>query len=141
VAEAVGVVDTNVFVHARTSDAQSGECRRFLRLVERGEAQMWLDPLVVHELSYVLSRGWPGVGRQRIGAYLRQLLDWPGVLAADADLLRATLDRWSRVDGLGFVDAYLVELAGQRGGAPIYSKNVRQLRAQGARVPDPLPGG
>ena len=133
------MIDTNVFLHPHTTDAHSQECRRFLSLVEAGRIQVWLDALVVHELSYALRHYWKDASRGQIATYLRHLVHLPGVLVADLDLLLATLDRWGRTDGLGFVDAYLVELAAQRGGLPIYSKNVRELRAQGATVPDPLP--
>jgi predicted nucleic acid-binding protein len=135
------VIDTNVFLHPHTTDAQSDECQHFLHLVEAGQIQVWLDALVLQELSYALGRLWQGVTRAQLAMYLRQLVRLPGVQVADVDLLLATLDRWGRSDGLGFVDAYLIELAGQRGSMPIYSKNVRALRAQGALVPDPLPAG
>lgn len=93
---------------------------------------------VLHELSYVLPRYVKQMTRRDVGDYLLMILSWPGV-RADKDVLVETAHRWRGTAGLGFVDAYLVTLAGRRA-APLYTKNVRELRAQGVDVPDPLPG-
>lgn len=49
-----GLLDTNVVVHAHTTDARSEECRRFLRALESGTVRARLEPLILHELSYAL---------------------------------------------------------------------------------------
>jgi hypothetical protein len=67
------------------------------------------------------------------------MLSWSGVVGP-VDTLVDAVRRWGAAPGLGFVDAYLaVRAASER--APVYTKNVRELRAQGAAVPDPLPSG
>jgi len=68
--------------------------------------------------------------------YLTMVINWPGVKGDKATML-ATVDCWSRTPGLAFVDAYLSVLALDRS-CPVYSKNARELRAQGVIVPDPL---
>lgn len=47
----VGLIDTNIFLHAQTTDVSSDECRRFLARLARGEERAELDLLVVHELT------------------------------------------------------------------------------------------
>lgn len=45
-----GLVDTNVFIHAHTTDAASQECRDFLRALEAGTVRAQLEPIILHEL-------------------------------------------------------------------------------------------
>jgi predicted nucleic acid-binding protein len=134
-----GYLDTNVFMHALTHDEHAQECIAFLDALERGAIVARLDPLVMHELTYTLSRFAKQLSRLDVGTYLVSILEWPGV-QSDKALLIDTVRRWSQTPGLSFVDAYLAAAAG-RDAVPIYSKNVKELRAQGADVPNPLPRG
>lgn len=134
---AEGLLDTNVFVHSLARDAPSEECRRFLRAVQSGQVQAYLDPLVVHETTYALQRI-VRMSRADIADYLIDVLNWPGIVA-DRTILLDTLGRWRDSVGLAFVDAYLAARS-VRDGSPIYTKNVRELIDQGATVPNPLPG-
>jgi predicted nucleic acid-binding protein len=132
-----GFIDTNIFIHAVATDAHSAECQQFLLRVERGEITVKLESTVLHELSYMLKRFHKQFTRQDIADYLLLILGWPGI-QADKVVMIDAVGRWRRTEGLAFVDAYLAELA-TREGVQIYSKNVRELRSQGAEVPDPLP--
>lgn len=134
-----GLLDTNVLIHAHTSDALSAECQRFLAAVEDGRVRVRIEPLVLHELSYALPHYLKQMGRQDVEQYLLSVLSWKGV-QGEKDLLAQTVQRWAQAASLSFVDAYLAELAAQLGCA-VYTKNVRELRAEGAHVPDPLPSG
>ncbi len=60
--------------------------------------------------------------------YLLDILDAPGVLAEDKPVLLATVGRWMAGEPLGFVDAYLAELAA-RDGLPVCSANARDFPA------------
>jgi predicted nucleic acid-binding protein len=131
-----GLIDTNVFIHSLTRDPQSEDCRAFLVSVARGETQVRLEFPVLHELSYALPRRIKQMDRMDVVRYLTMVINWPGVKGDKATML-ATVDRWSRTPGLAFVDAYLSVLALDRS-CPVYSKNARELRAQGVIVPDPL---
>jgi predicted nucleic acid-binding protein len=133
-----GLLDTNLFVHALAQDQHGAECATFLRSLEVGQRQAYLDPLVVHEVTYSLPRVVQGMNRTAVADYLINVVRWPGVVC-DRALIEEALVRWRRTHGLGFVDAYLAARAA-RDGVPIYTKNVRELVAQGATVPDPLPG-
>ena len=133
-----GLVDTNVFLHAQMTDQHSEECRAFLRKLASGDEQAELEALVVHELTYTLPRVVKQMDRRQVAAYVLMVLGWPGIVA-DKATLRDAVDRWGRARRLAFVDAYLATLA-VRQGRPIYSKNVGELVAEGAVVPDPLPG-
>lgn len=136
---AVSLLDTNVFIHAPTNDRWSEECAWFLDALRRGAAQAWLEPVVLHELTYVLP-GYPKqLTRVDVANYLATLLTWPGV-QGDKILLSDALSRWAGTPGLAFVDAYLASLAARRGCA-IYTKNVRELAGQGVPVPETLPHG
>lgn len=134
----VGLVDTNVFIHALTHDSCSEECLRFLEAVQRGEVRVQLEPIVLHELSYALPHYRRGMTRAQVAEYLLAVLGWEGV-TGEKGLLADAVERWRDTPRLAFVDAYLAALA-LREGRQIYSKNVRELSAQGACVANPLPG-
>jgi len=133
-----GLLDTNVFIHAHATDDHAAECRAFLAAIEGGRVSARLEPLILHELSYALPHYVRQMGRAEVAEYLLMVLGWQGV-RGEVDLLVDTVERWRDTAGLSFADAYLAALA-VRLGAPVYSKNLRELQAQGARVPAPLPG-
>ena len=133
-----GLLDTNVFIHAYTTDRHSQECRGFLAAVERGDVEARLEPLVLHELSYVLPRYLKQLSRVEVADYLLMVLGWRGV-RGDTDLLVDTVQRWRAARRLAFVDAYLLALA-FREGCSIHTKNVAELAGQGVSVPQTLPG-
>jgi predicted nucleic acid-binding protein len=132
-----GLLDTNIFIHSLTSDARSAECRAFLAALERGSQRAWLDPLVLHELSYSLRHYLKQATKEEIADYLLGALSWTGV-RGDKDLMGDAVQRWRSMSGLAFVDAYLSALA-VRHGTPVYTMNVRELQSQGVPVPRPLP--
>jgi predicted nucleic acid-binding protein len=57
------LLDTNVVVHVFDVGPLGSECGRFLHAVEGGQIRTVLDPLVVHELTYVLPRFQKQLGR------------------------------------------------------------------------------
>jgi predicted nucleic acid-binding protein len=132
-----GLLDTNVVLHAFEQGSLGGECAAFLRALERGQLQAILDPLVVHELTYALPRFQKQFARNDVANFLIDVVNMPGIVA-DKELLVETLRLWGTNSGLGFVDAYLVT-RGDRESCLVYTKNVRELRALGASVPDRLP--
>jgi len=132
-----GLLDTNTFIHAMTHDAHSEECSRFLAALEDGRVDAWLEPIVLHELSYALRRWRKEITREEIAEYLLVILGWPGVRGDKESMINA-VERWSATPGLAFVDAYLAALASRRG-AVIYTKNARDFTQQGIAVPQPLP--
>jgi predicted nucleic acid-binding protein len=132
-----GLLDTNVFLHAVTTDRHAEECSAFLTALQRGMRQAWLDPLVLHELSYSIRHYRKQMTRDEVAEYLLGILDWPGI-QGDKDIMVEVVQRWQRAEQVGFVDAYLATLA-TRGDLPVFTKNVRDLAGEGARVPDPLP--
>lgn len=136
---AAGAVDTNVFIHAQTHDALSGECLNFLEGIAERRLQARLDPIVLHELSYALPRYRRGMSRREVAEYLLVILAWEGFVG-DKSVLIESVQRWRDTDGLGFADAYLATAA-LREGTPVYTKNVADLRVHGVEVPDPLPTG
>jgi predicted nucleic acid-binding protein len=133
-----GYLDTNVFIHAISNDEHTQEFQGFLAELEKGSILARMDPLVLHEITYTLPRFAKQLSRQDVATYLLSVLDWPGVLS-DKPILADALDRWRRTLRLGFTDAYLAAIA-VRDGMPVFTKNVRDLRGQGAEVPDRLPG-
>ena len=136
---ASGLLDTNVVIHAYTTDPWSAECRAFLSALRDGRVRAHLDPLVLHELSYALPRYLQQLktNRQELAAFLLMILSWPGV-EGDSETMIETVQRWASVPGLAFVDAYLAVRASQRG-CPVYTKNARELERQGVFVPPSLP--
>lgn len=132
-----GLLDTNVFIHAHTTDSVSEECRRFLAALEQGRVRARLEPLILHELSYALPHYVKQMTRQQVAEYLLMVLSWDGV-EGDKDVMVDAVQRWQETSGLSFADAYLAARAAERN-CFVYSKNVRELEAQGVTVPQPLP--
>ncbi|MCC7369281.1 MAG: type II toxin-antitoxin system VapC family toxin [Chloroflexi bacterium] len=132
-----GLLDTNIFLHAHTTDAHSQECQRFILALEIGRVRARLEPMVVHELSYALPRYLQQMTRADVAEYLEMILSWPGV-EADKETLLDTIRRWGSTPGLAFVDAYLAALASRRR-CSVYTMNLRELRSQGVDAPSPLP--
>jgi predicted nucleic acid-binding protein len=125
------LLDTNVFIHALTHDAHSAACQSLLKALSSGAARAMLDPVVVHELTYVLPRYVKGMTRGDIAQYLTSNMSWEGVVA-DKDTLTEALRLWStRPDG--FIDAYLSARA-VRENREVYSRNADDLRGCGAIV-------
>jgi predicted nucleic acid-binding protein len=134
-----GLLDTNVFIHAHASDAHTVECRRFLHALEQGEVNAQLEPMILHELSYALPHYVKQMTRDQVAEYLLMVLGWKGV-HGEKDALVVAVQRWGGSPGLSFADAYLAALAEARQ-CVVYTKNVRELEAQGVAVPQPLPPG
>lgn len=79
--EEPGLVDTNIFLHAHTSDAHAEECRQFLSMIESGHLRARLEPIVLHELSYVLPRSIKQMTKRDVAEYLITVLSWAGIVA------------------------------------------------------------
>jgi predicted nucleic acid-binding protein len=134
-----GLLDTNVFIHAYARDSLTEECRGFLIALERGLAEAHLDPLVLHELSYALPHYIKQMARDDVAEFLLMVLSWDGI-HGDKDRMVDAVERWRTTPGLAFVDAYLAALA-HEWRAPIYTKNIRELRGQDVEVPSMLSTG
>lgn len=132
-----GLIDTNIFIHAQTRDAHAEECLQFLEAVQQGRVEVRLEPVVLHELSYALPHFRKGMNRAEVADYLLAVLAWEGI-GGNKDLLVAAVQRWRDTPRLAFVDAYLAALAHAEA-CPVYTKNITELRLQGAKVPDTLP--
>jgi len=131
-----GLLDTNVFIHAHSTDRFAEECRGFLAALERGDLRAQLDPIILHELSYALRHYVRQMTRDDVAQYLLTVLSWAGI-QGEKDLMVDTVERWRATPGLSFADAYLAA-RGAAEGRVVYTKNVRELRGQGVTVPDPL---
>ena len=137
--EEPGLLDTNIFLHAHASDVHADECRQLLALLEAGRVRARLEPMVLHELSYVLPRYVKQMTKQDVAQYLITVLSWVGVVG-ETDLLIDTVERWAGTPGLSFTDAYLAALATRRR-CPVFTKNLREFLGQGVNAPSPLPDG
>ena len=136
-ASGAGLLDTNIFIHAYAQDAATEDCRRFLLALEAGKVRAVMSPLILHELSYAFPRYIKQMTHQDIANYLLMVLGWEAVQGEKGAMVDA-VERWRDTSGLAFADAYLAALAAEQD-RPVYSKNLRELRAQGVEVPDPLP--
>jgi predicted nucleic acid-binding protein len=136
-APSIGLIDTNVFIHAQANDGYTEECLRFLDAVERGAVRARLDPLVAHELTHALPHYRKGMTRSDVATFLLTILAWDGVVG-DKDRLAKAVLRWQNSPKLAFVDAYLAATAYDER-CPVFTKNVRDLAGPGITVPDPLP--
>lgn len=132
-----GLVDTNLFIHAHAHDPFTDECRAFLAALESGRIRAYLEPIILHELSYALPHYIKQMTRSQVADYLLMVLAWDGIVGDKGAMVDA-VERWRGTSGLAFADAYLAALATQRQ-CPVYSKNVRELQGQGVIVPPTLP--
>lgn len=131
-----GLIDTNVLIHALTTDRQSQECREFLLKVRTGEQSFTLTSVIVYELTYALGRYKKEMSRAEIGDYLISVMALPNV-RVDDDALFGAVRVWSLNPEIGFADAYLGVRA-ERDHVPVFTKNVRHFRQFDVEVPDPL---
>lgn len=109
-------LDSNLFIHAQLRDAHSEACRRVLAALEAGTIEGWVEPAVLHEVSYVLTRrfGW---SRHDAAEYLLLILSAPGVRTVHpVEALERAVTLWMRSDK-AFVDCLLAGLAAHGEGA------------------------
>lgn len=128
------MLDTSVVVHALGNDADTPAARHFLSRVEAGEVQVVVDPMVVNELIYVLSRFTREYSRARIAEAALSLLDTSEGAAMNVTLRRA-IEVWRDTPGLSFVDAYLGSRAADED-RPVYTVNRKDFPRQGVDAPD-----
>jgi len=123
-----------VVVHALGNDADTSAAQAFLSRIEAGELQVIVDPIVVNELIYVLSRFTREFSRDRIADVALSMLDISGTSTLDATVRRAIVV-WRDAPGLSFVDAYLGTRAVMED-LPVYSINRKDFLRQGVDAPD-----
>lgn len=122
----LGWIDTTIFVAVLfPHDPSYPACAALLLALEQGEAEGWIDPTVVHELTYVLRRTGLFPDREAIHTYVRSILLLGGVRAHDKDVMLDAIAQW-QIRGIGFVDALLTTRA-QRDSLPICSVNERDF--------------
>jgi len=119
VAVELGWLDTNIFIHALSApDSHYARCTDLINALQDGRAEGWINATVLHELSYVLSRRRDFAMRTTIATYLLEILNAPGVLAAEKAILIATVTRWGTTT--------ITELT-QRDGLPVCTVNARDF--------------
>mgnify|MGYP001465436503 CR=1 FL=1 len=122
----LGWLDTNIFLHSLFhNDPQYGRCREILAALEDGSAEGWIDPVIVHELTYALPRHPSFSSRQAIQGYIRNVLLTAAIHADDKEGLIEAVALWDAY-GIGFADSWLRILAGRRR-LPVCSANRRHF--------------
>lgn len=123
-----GWLDANIFVHVLfRQDPQRARCMEIIGALRDRVGTGWLDPVVLHELTYVVGRLPQFPDRAAVFEYLNSILALDAVHADDKDTLSETLSVWAATDGLGFADARLTVLARRRG-MSVCSANGRDFR-------------
>lgn len=123
-----GWLDTTIFVHALfQNDPHRQRCLDILQRLEKGEAEAWIDDIVIHELTYVLPRALPRAftDRAAVAEYLLAFLALDNIRAMHKDVLVETLQHWS-AHGVSFADARLAVLA-RRHQLPVCTVNKRDF--------------
>ncbi len=121
-----GYVDTHVFLHAQAHDAHTASCRALLRAAAAGELVLRLDPLVLHELTYVLPRYVKTMTRADVALYCRAILQWPGIRLEEMPFWLAVLETWEADLRLSWTDAVLIRRA-QDTALALWSRNHRDV--------------
>lgn len=125
-AEQLGWLDTNIFVHAVIeSHNEHPRCNALIAALRSGRAEAYIDVTVVHELTYVLLRLRQFRTREAVREYVDSILRVEAIHAEDKDVLRAVLGRWATF-GMGFVDAWL-RASADRTGLPVCSANAKDF--------------
>lgn len=107
-------------------------CQALLRRVELGEIVGILDPVVLGELSYMLTsrllapQGQEPRTAREVAPYLLGLLGWAGIEMGDKQLACAALEAWRDGRADSFVDCYLQARAAAAG-EPVCADNVRHF--------------
>lgn len=120
----LGWLDANLFIHPLfANDPHRPRCEHILRMLRRGEAEAWVDPVTVHELTYALPRARPDAfpNPRAVLAYLGPLLALDAVRMDDKDAVLQALYHWATHGGR-FGDARILALARGRG-MPVCSVN------------------
>lgn len=130
----IGLLDTSVLIHSLTHDEWSDSATELLNQIERGQRRVYVDAVVVHEMTYAYLHYRKGASRDEIATTVAALLDWSGVVGPKADL-QAAVALWKADRGLGFVDAYLC-IRAEREGLPVYTVNRKDFLRQGVDAPD-----
>ena len=131
----VGWIDTNVFVHAQTTDGHSAACRAILHRLQAGEARGHLDPVVVHELTYAL-RNVLHWDKRTIAKYIASIISWGTLdVAGGEDPVVSAVAIWAR-ENISFADALLASRA-MLDGSMVCTENVRDIERAGGRAVAP----
>ena len=107
-------------------------CQALLRCVESGEIVGILDPVVLGELSYMLTsrllapQGQEPRTARQVAPYLLGLLGWAGIEMGDKQLACAALEAWRDGQADSFVDCYLQARAAAAG-EPVCADNARHF--------------
>ena len=112
----------------------SSACRRFLKDVAAGNVMVTIEPIVVHELTYAISRVRKDLDRKAVADTILVLLSGAGV-DEPTGLIAGAVEAWRDTPQLSFVDAYLgaKSLAEDR---PVYTVNRKDFLRQGVDAPD-----
>lgn len=125
-AEQLGWLDTNIFVHAlHLGDPHRERCLGILRSLAEGNAEAWIDPVVAAELTYVLPRRSGLRTAVEVRDYLLDVIRLESVHADDKEALIGAVLRWERTH-VDFADAWLTALCQQRD-MPVCSVNRRDF--------------
>jgi predicted nucleic acid-binding protein len=110
----LGYLDTNLFLTVFfLGDPDARRCADIIQALEDGRAEGWIDPLVVHELTYVAPRTRRFPSLLGIQKYIASIILLGSVQAEDKEGLLEALARWA-TEGVSFVDAWLSVRAKRR---------------------------
>lgn len=124
----LGWLDTNIFVTVLfKNDPNRRRCLEIVEGLETGELEGWLDVIVVHELTYVLSRINVFGKRAEVFEYIYGIIQMEGVRAVDKAEVIEILMMWK--DGHSFADARMMVLA-RKSGMAVCSVNVKDFSVE-----------
>lgn len=123
-----GWLDTTIFIHVLfKNDIHQSRCDEILESLESGKGEAWIDPIVIHELTYVLPRALPAVfnDRKKIADYLLSFLTLDTLHAHRKEILITSIQYWS-TSNVAFADARLTTLA-ESDNLPVCTVNQRDF--------------
>jgi len=114
-------LETSILIRYLTKDdpEKAGRCEHLFKETEKGRIALYLTPLVVAEVIWVLSRVYR-FQKTEIVDGLRRVLNTPHLLCDDQELLLQALELF-RARPVSFIDAYHATVLPARGITEFYS--------------------
>lgn len=128
------ILDSNVVLEAVKHGDNAEACEWLLRQVGDGSIRVIVEPIVVHELTYVIPRYLKQATRPQIARIILSVLQAPGAEDPTGMLVTAVRS-WRDTQGQSFVDAYLATVArAQR--RTVLTLNTKDFEPHGVDAPD-----
>jgi predicted nucleic acid-binding protein len=123
-------VDTNIIIRFLMNDHEkhSAAARKIMNKVQRGDIQLYLNPIVAAECCYILHNGPYNKSRRDIVQTLTQLFKHPNIIADNKLAIIDAIQALKINSRLSFEDGYVAAVAKSHQINKILTYNERDFR-------------